>query len=68
MERSSHLNLKWSVADTDAILSMAARGISADQIARGFNKSGKNTSGREIADLCANAGVPVRRFEFRRGV
>lgn len=56
-----HLNLKWSIADTDAIRNMAQSGRTAYGIALWFTRQGKPVSTDEILRLCDEMGVNVRR-------
>ena len=57
---TSHLNLKWTVADTDAIRNMAENGRDAYAIALWFTRQGKPVATDEILRICDDMGVNVR--------
>lgn len=54
---TSHLNLKWTVADVDQIVRSAREGATAEQIASTF----PNATAEEIERICADARQFVRR-------
>ncbi len=56
-----HLNLKFTVADTDAIRDMAQSGRTAYGIALWFTRQGKPASTDEILRICDDMGVNVRK-------
>lgn len=58
---TKHLNLRWSVADTDAIRNMAKSGRTAYGIALWFTRQGKPVSTDEIFRICDDMGVNVRK-------
>ncbi len=55
-----HLNLKFSVADTDAILAAARRHVSADEIAERLTNAGLPCSRQEVVKVCFDSGTFVR--------
>lgn len=60
---SGHLNLKWSVGAVNAVLKMARGSLSDVEIAHRFTSAGFPAAPEEIAIICRNAGVTVRRRE-----
>lgn len=57
-----HLNLDFSVADTDMVLSMARRHSTLADIANAFARQKRVVSHEQIDRICADAGVYVRRY------
>lgn len=60
MKTAAHLNLKWTVRDTDTIRAMALGGKTAYAIALWFTRSGKPAATDEIIRICDDMGVRVR--------
>lgn len=63
---TAHLNLRWTVADTDTIRKMALGGLTAEEIAWRFRMDRARhhfPTSDEVASICADAGVHVRRRE-----
>jgi hypothetical protein len=56
----SHLNLKWTVADTDRIISWAKAHWTASEIAVAFTAEGKRTLPAEIIKICSDAGQIIK--------
>lgn len=59
--RGNHLNLKWTVADTDRILAWAKSRWTASEIAAAFTAEGKTTNVAQIMKICSDAGQTIRR-------
>lgn len=60
---ATHLNLKWTVADTDAIISMARSGFTAGDICQFFMGARLESEPGEIKRICDDAGVFIRLQE-----
>lgn len=58
---TKHLNLKFSVKDTDAIRNMAKSGRTAYAIALWFIRQGRPVSTDEVLRVCDDMGVKVRK-------
>lgn len=58
---ASHLNLKWSVADVDAVVKQARRGRTAAEICAQLKGTRLESTVGEIMRLCLNSGFSVRR-------
>ncbi|WP_349366753.1 MAG: hypothetical protein ABL311_04485 [Nitratireductor rhodophyticola] len=55
-----HLNLKWTVADTDLMLAAARRGQTPTHIARTIRReTDKPCAPCEVERVLRNAGIPV---------
>ena len=61
MRSTAHLNLKWTVADTDVVRDMAKKGQTAYAIALWFSRNRKPMATDEVMRICDDMGVTLRK-------